>query len=194
MPNPEVLSHRWRSLAWLRFSTRAVGWLGGGSLVVLGWLSTGELARAAEQMVVTYGAFTASFAIADLEMLATTGEVPESMDFYLGLANLPPEQLQAILNTEISITHALLDDLLNSEGGEYMLSELTQVVHTPSQQANIQALRSAFVLSASDDQRISLLEILQNYPTQQVYVNGAKLIQFAQVLSRTPDEEVDRAD
>ncbi|GAB4365725.1 MAG: hypothetical protein Kow00121_02540 [Elainellaceae cyanobacterium] len=152
----------------------------------LGAFGIHDRLHAAEQLIVTYGAFEASFAIADLETLATTGEVPTSMDFYLGLANLDPEQLRAILTAKFDVTLGLLDDMLNSEGGEYMLSEITQVVHTPSSQANVQALRSAFVMAASDDQQISLLELLQNYPTQQVYINGINLIRLAQDFNQEP--------
>lgn len=140
-------------------------------------------AGAAEQLIVTYGAFQASFAVSDLEILAKTGETPESVDFYLELAGLTSEQFRSILTTEFDVSHNVLDDMLNTEGGEYLLSEVTQVIHTPSQQANIQALRSSLVLSASDDQKVSLLELLQTYPTEQVYVDGANLIQLADDLS-----------
>lgn len=138
---------------------------------------------AADELVVTYGAFQAVVPIADLETLATTGEASNALQFYLGLANLTPEDLRSLLTTEMHVSHHLLDDMLNSQGGEYMLSEMTQVVHTPSQQASIQALRSTLVLSATDDQQISLLELFQNYPTQQMYVDGINLIQLAHNLS-----------
>jgi hypothetical protein len=51
------------------------------------------------------------------------------------------------------------------------------------------------VLSASDDRRISLLELLQKYPTPQVYINGANLLQLArdldtdQIADHTEDSE-----
>lgn len=148
---------------------------------------------AADELVVTYGAFQAVVPIADLETLAATGEASNALQFYLGFANLTPEDLRNLLITEMSVNHNLLDDMFNSEGGEYMLSEITQVVHTPSQQASVQALRSTLVLSATDDQKISLLELLQNYPTQQVYVDGINLIQLAQDLSteRSSDSSIE---
>lgn len=158
------------------------------SMALLLWGISGVLvsaspAGAAEQLIVTYGAFQASFTVSDLEILANTGETPNSVDFYLELAGLTSEQFRSILTAEFDVSHSVLDDMLNTEGGEYLLSEVTQVIHTPSQQANIQALRSSLVLAASDDQKVSLLELLQTYPTEQVFINGANLIQLANDLS-----------
>jgi hypothetical protein len=162
------------------------------SLLLLGSMVMGSSiapVMAAEQLVVTYGAFQASFTLRDLETLANTGEVPNSIGFYLELAGVAPQDLRSALNTKVKVSHHFLDNLLNTEGGEYVLSEITQVVHTPSRQANVQALRSAFIMAASDDQQVSLLELLQHYPTQQVYVNGGNLIQLAQDLSAEPIAE-----
>lgn len=143
---------------------------------------------AAEQLVVTYGALQANFAVSDLEILANTGETSGSIEFYLGLAGLTSEQFRSMLTTPFDVSHNFLDDMLNTEGGEYFLSEVTQVIHTPSGQANIQALRSSLVLAAHDDQQVTLLELLQKYPTQQVYVNGANLMQLAQELTEEKAE------
>lgn len=142
-------------------------------------------------MVVTYGALQVSFEVSDLEKLANTGEVPHSLQFYLDLANLTPDDLRSILAMEVPVSQSMLDRMLNTEGGEYILSELTQVVHTPSQGADIPALRSAVVMAASDDQKISVLELLQKYPTQQVYINGGNLIQLASDLSTPNASDID---
>jgi hypothetical protein len=167
----------------------AVALLLGGIVGTSGFASS---AGAAEQLVLTYGAYQASFAVSDLEILAKTGEASNALKFYLGLAGLTPDELQAILTAEFDMSHHVLDKILNTQGGEYLLSEVTQVIHTPSQQANIQALRSSLVLSAHDDQKVSLLELLQKYPTQQVYVNGANLIQLANDLSAEQQAEAGR--
>jgi len=146
-------------------------------------------AGAAEQLIVKYGAFQASLAVSDLEILANTGEAPSSVGFYLELAGLTPSQFRSMLTTEFDVSHHVLDKMLNTEGGEYLLSEVTQVIHTPSQQANVQALRSSLVLSASDDQRVSLLELLQKYPTTQIHVDAVNLMRLAADLSAEQQAE-----
>jgi hypothetical protein len=112
--------------------------------------------------------------------------VPSSIELYLELAGVTSEELRLALTSEVTVSHRFLDNLLNTEGGEYTLTEVTQVIHTPSQQASVQALRSALIAAASDDQQISLLELLQTYPTQQVYINGGNLIQLARDLTAEP--------
>lgn len=161
--------------------------LGGGVSMLMPMGSAG----AAEQLIVAYGAFQASFAISDLEILAKTGEVPNSVGFYLELAGITPAQFRSMLTTEFDVSHHVLDKMLNTQGGEYLLSEVTQVIHTPSQQANIQALRSSLVLSASDDQQVSLLELLQKYPTTQIHVDAASLMRLAADLSAEQQAEGD---
>nr|WP_104905840.1 alpha/beta hydrolase [Nostoc sp. 'Lobaria pulmonaria (5183) cyanobiont'] len=49
------------------------------------------------------------------------------------------------------------------------------VISTPSQRANRQALRAALVLSANQDGQVSLIEIIKNYPTNEVEVDGDRL-------------------
>jgi hypothetical protein len=83
-----------------------------------------------------------------------------------------------------------VDDFLYSETGDRLLTWLTQVVHTPSRQGSIPALRSAFLMAVSDDQQISLLELLQTYPTAQVMVDGANLIRVAQEFNEALQQNV----
>jgi len=52
------------------------------------------------------------------------------------------------------------------------LSQTGSVLSSKSERANIKALRGALVRSISDDNAISLIELLENYPTNKVYVNG----------------------
>lgn len=58
-----------------------------------------------------------------------------------------------------------------------LLDRLGAVIQTPSNRANRQALRSALVLSASDDSQMTLLEILPNYPTSELHVKGELLVE-----------------
>jgi hypothetical protein len=151
-------------------------------LGLMGAFNFAQPALAADELILTYGMLQASIALEDLERLAQTGEVSNGLKFYLNLANLEPSVLRSLLTNEFTVDHNLLDDMFNSEGGEYLLSEIAQVIHTPSQQANIQALRSALILAAQGDRQVTLLEVLQNYPTQQVFINGANLLQLAREI------------
>lgn len=78
----------------------------------------------------------------------------------------------------------ILDRVLNSPIGNAILDQLSQVIHTPSQKANRQALRSALVLSANVDKQMTLVEIMQNYPTSAVEVDGERLESAYRQLAR----------
>ncbi|WP_366933218.1 alpha/beta hydrolase [Nostoc sp. NMS7] len=47
---------------------------------------------------------------------------------------------------------------------------MSKVIYIPSQRADRQALRAALLLSASQDRLVSLIEIIKNYPTNELEV------------------------
>ncbi|MGL5793925.1 MAG: alpha/beta hydrolase, partial [Waterburya sp.] len=67
-------------------------------------------------------------------------------------------------------------------------SQTSTIVSSKSERANVKALRGALVNSASNDNLISLIELLENYPTQEVYVNGKILAKARRNLSHFIEE------
>lgn len=133
-------------------------------------------AIAAEKVVLNYKIFQETVSVEDLATLAETGQPSPALSRYLRLAGKTPEEVQQPLAQEVKISPVLLDRVLNSWLGEGLLDQLGQVFRTPSGQANRQALRSALVLSASGDSTITLIEVIQNYPTTELYVDGDRLV------------------
>lgn len=148
-------------------------------------------ANAANEIVFTYGPIGRSLSIEELETFAETGEASRSLQFYLNLADIDPDVFQVVLTEELSISLRFLDRTLNSLPGEYVLFQLGQVINTGAGTTNIRALRSALVLSASDDNRISLLEFLQNYPLRQLTIDGVELARVVRELGDVV-EDVER--
>lgn len=144
--------------------------LGGGLLI---GMASG--ARAADTILLRYRAFGRAVPVADLATLAATGEAPESLDGLLKMAGQDPATLQELLTREVSVNPTLLDRTLNSWPGEWALDQLGEAIHPPSGEASRQALRAAIVLSAADDQQLSLLEVLEQYPTLQVVLEGDRI-------------------
>jgi hypothetical protein len=83
--------------------------------------------------------------------------------------------MRQYLTQPVKVDPVLLDRVLNSKIGNFLLDEMSQTIHTPSRRADRQALRSALILSASRDRQLTLLEIIQNYPTSDVEVEGDRL-------------------
>lgn len=132
-------------------------------------------AIAADQVVLKYRIFRESISVEELSAFAETGELSKSLRINLALARQDPKAVRRYLTQPVKVNLVLLDRLLNSPVGNLILDEITEVVHTPSGKADRQALRSALVISASRDSNISLIEIIQNYPTQVVQVEGDRL-------------------
>jgi hypothetical protein len=136
------------------------------------------------ELVVTFGPFRPSITLTELTTFAETGNLPAGWAFYLGIAGVRPENLRSAFTQEVDADLQFLDQTLNSLLGEYALYQVGQIVHNRTRRANIQALRSALVLSAAADNKITFLEFLGNYPTQQLYLDGAKLASVGNQVNR----------
>ncbi|MGK7901498.1 MAG: alpha/beta hydrolase [Hormoscilla sp.] len=132
-------------------------------------------AEPSEQVVMNYQIFQRSVSVSELATFADTGELSHQLEAYMDTAKLDPDNLRRTLTTPVPVDLIFLDRLLNSQMGEAILDRLSLAVHTPSHQADRQALRSALILSASDDGQITLMETIEKYPTQQVHVEGDRL-------------------
>ena len=129
-------------------------------------------ARAAEKVSFWYGAFEFSLNVDALETFAKTGEISSGLDFLLKFGKQNPFMIRWILTQKFPANTKLIYDLLNTAPGEYVLSQTGNIVSAKTEKANITALRGALVASASDDNLISLMELIEEYPTKEVYVDG----------------------
>jgi hypothetical protein len=163
---------------------RSLQWVGLGG-ILWGVLATGlaQPSIAAERIYFTYGPLQRSIPIGDLRTFADTGETTAQLRWYLNFSGLEPEVLQQVLTTEVSLNVTTIDSITYSLPGQFALFQIGEVIHTRTRQANIQALRGALIVSASEGNRISLIEFLENYPTPGVYVDGVRLARVASTVS-----------
>lgn len=142
-----------------------------------GVLFYSSAAAAAEKVVLKYSAIRMTLPLSELEVFAETGKMSPGLEMLLGKAKKEPEAVRRYLNRPVKVSQRFLDRTLNSKVGEVILDEVGQVIRTPSGNANREALRSALVLSATNDNEITLLETMKNYPTPEVYVEGDRLVE-----------------
>jgi len=135
----------------------------------------GQKAIASEKVVFKYSGATQSVSIEELQTFANTGETSPALEFLLSFGKQNPFIIRWVLNQQFPANTKLIYDLLNTAPGEYALSQTGNVVSAKSERANVKALRGALIKSASDDNLISLIELLENYPTKEVYVDGKVL-------------------
>lgn len=165
-------------------------WFTKGSILLLG-IGTGTLlgsskALASEEIILSYSALGQSVLVQDLETFVETGEMSSSVRFLIDVTNQNPDDVRTALTKEVGLSLTFLSKVLNSLPGEYALFQAGQIIHPKSKpnRALITSLRGALILSASDDNQISLLEFFQNYPTQQMYVD-------AKLLKNTSEDVID---
>lgn len=140
-------------------------------------------ALAAGQVTWKYKIFRGSVPVEELTALAEQGEVSPTLERLMKRSGQNPTDVQEALSREVRVDQVTLDRFLNSPLGEVTLRQLSDYVHTPSRTADTQAMRAALVLSASEDDRISLIEVVQNYPAGAVVVEGDRIAEAAELLN-----------
>jgi Alpha/beta hydrolase of unknown function (DUF1400) len=161
------------------------------SVIFALFLSSGS-AFAAESVLLKYRIFRESVSVKELTNFAQTGELSTPLKVNLALAKQDPKKIREYLTKSVTVNPILLDRVLNSSVGNILLDQIGEAIHTPSRQADRQALRAAIILSASSDRSgsgakansINLIEIIQNYPTSEVEVEGEVLERAYRQLSQ----------
>jgi hypothetical protein len=155
-----------------------------GFVALIGVFYGSDRADAAESVVLKYLFLRETVSVPELTTFAQTGELSTSLKAYLKLAGRDPAQLRRALTQEVKVNGNFLYGILNNPVGEAMLDQVSQVVHTPTNRANRESLRSALVSSALPDGKITLIETLENYPTQEVHVEGDRIAEFVDNMRR----------
>lgn len=143
---------------------------------------------AADRVILTYGFFQETFSVQDMQSFVETGQLAPVREFQLRLAGADPEALRGFLNQKVNVNFLTLDRTLNSLPGEFLLYQLGQVIYNRRRVAPVQSLRSAIVLSAKDDNTVSMLQFLQNYPLSEVFFDARKIAQVGQRVGNTREQ------
>ena len=133
---------------------------------------SGTGAVAAERIVINVfgGGIQAPVKVADLQTFAETGEKTKTIAQAVGISDVNPDTLRGLMTLELGVDVAQLADALYSRTGETVTESIGQVITTRSGYESDKALRAAIILAAADDGRISFLEVLQSYPTSDMYI------------------------
>lgn len=136
----------------------------------------------AENVVIRYGSFRMGISRQDLVTFAETGEKSGNLETYFSKTKQDPKMMQRVLKQNIPVDGVMLSKVLNHSWSSFLLNPLAEVITTPSDRASMQSLRGALVLSALNDNQLSILEIIENYPTAEVHLQGDKMLETYQTL------------
>jgi|JFJP01.1.fsa_nt_gi hypothetical protein len=129
---------------------------------------------AAEKITLKYGIFSEVITTNQLEEFVLTGNLETPLGDFLKQNTSLNLVLQRSLKQEIPVNITVLDKYLNSIIGDFFLDRIGQVIQMPAGDAHRKAIRSAIILS-SQDNHLSMLEVIKNYPDEQVVVDGENL-------------------
>lgn len=122
-------------------------------------------ANAAEALTLINGALHQSVTMDELNMLADEGVSKGGLHLILSETNVEPSEARGFLTQTINYNLSSADALFNSGAGQEMLADLSKVIMPRSTEEDAeQALRAAVINSLVDDNSLTPLEIVANYP------------------------------
>jgi hypothetical protein len=160
-----------------------------GAVLALALSSLPLSARAAEQVVFVSGAFRRSIPVADLELLAKTGQTQGLLADLLRLSRQNPQNVAKLLNQKISLPLVLTSRLLNTRIGEAILGRVAQIAYPlNAKSVGVPALRSATILGLRDNNdNLSAIGFLQAYPNNDLAINLPALMATVSKTSSIAD-------
>jgi hypothetical protein len=121
------------------------------------------------KITLLFGPINRSTSIDLLNGFASKGVAEGDIANFISLAKLNKETVQGYLNASKELDMVEMDHVLNSSLGEAILKKVGSVLHpAKSKGYEVQALRSAIILSLVDDNKMSLIEVLNNLPVDMV--------------------------
>ncbi|MEB3178742.1 MAG: alpha/beta hydrolase [Nostocaceae cyanobacterium] len=127
--------------------------------------------QAADTVVVRFGLWEDSIPVSDLRYIAEKGKVPPNLSGYARrLSRSQRSQVLAGLQTKIPIGVLAINNLLNNQIGTTILNDLASA--TPRKDnAGVQALRAALILGSASPQGLSILSVIEAYPSQRLVID-----------------------
>ena len=140
---------------------------------------------AAEQITFSHGFLERTVSVTSLEAFAKEGQVSDELDFYLQRVGVEErEKIQKILLTPVDLSPVVLSNFLYSSLGEVLLQYLGSLIQTDSRLNGFYALRSAIVQAAADSEGLTILNVIQHFPTRAVRIDGSRVFQIAGMIAQ----------
>ena len=135
--------------------------------------------NAAEKIRLSYGLLNFSLSVESLEIYAETGKITPEFEFYTKFLNERLLlQLRHWLQKDWDRNFIELHKYTHSPQGEELLQEIGNVVTTHSQTNGFYALRGALIQAASQSEDWTILDVIQQFPTEYMQINTKELFKL----------------
>lgn len=139
--------------------------------------------HAAERLSIRVSGAQRVLSVDDLEFFIRTGDIPDSLRWYAN--RLTAEQiseLRAVLQKPLEVEPRVVSTFVNDTIGELLLRRLSSLFWGGTQDSNFKALRSALVLAAYDEDGLTLLNAIRQYPLRELCINLGPILSAADDL------------
>ncbi|MEM6451182.1 MAG: alpha/beta hydrolase [Cyanobacteria bacterium P01_D01_bin.105] len=173
---------------------RALGSYAAGSLLFSA-LATHALphpAAAAERVTLTYGLLEISTTVEALRAYAEQGEVDEELAPYLKfLSESQQMQVRSALQQKQDISPVEISQFFYSSIGDNILRFMGDIVQTQGRRDGSKGLRGALILAAAEPEGLSLLGIMEQFPTNTMRIDTVRAFRayesFTGLIRNTED-------
>jgi len=148
------------------------------SIWLLPLAGTMRPAIGADRIYFTYGALERSIPIDSLQIYAKTGKFDADLAPYAKrLSRKQRIELRRLLVNRIDLNSVAISQFFYSPLGETLLARLGGFVQTRAGLSGFYGIRGALILAAADPQGLTLLNVLQKFPTNGIRVDLARILQ-----------------
>jgi predicted dienelactone hydrolase len=137
---------------------------------------TAAPALGADRIYVTYGPLEVSVPIESLALFAKEGKIDSNLDGFAQYAKKTQlAEIRTALQARAEISPVTIAQFLYTPQGEVLLERLGRVIQTKARQPGFYAIRAALILAASDEEGLTILNVLRKFPTYgiRIDINGS---------------------
>lgn len=138
-----------------------------------------QQATAADKIKLIYGPFSCSLSVESLKTYAETGKITSEFKPYtkfLSEENLI--QLRHWLQKDFDRNVVGIHEYTHSPNGKELLQEIGTVVTTHSKRNGFYALRSALIQAATKSDDWTVIDVIQQFPTENMQINTKELFKL----------------
>ena len=146
---------------------------------LLSSLALCSTAGAAERISIRAGGGQRAIEVADLDLFATTGQIPSSLRWYANqLTETEIEGFRKILQRPLNVQPRVVTNFVNDEVGERLLRRLDGLFWGGEPETNFKALRAVLVLASYDEEGLTILNAIRKYPLRDLRINLDPILQI----------------
>lgn len=145
-------------------------------LAVGSTIGTVSDAQAIETITLVFNESRVSVPFSDFETFVKTGESQrENLQRFLARIPTTSQVARNVLTREVAITRPFTEQNFRNVFMNFLLVQLSTILSSSAAADNLEPLRTALITSYRNDQRISLLEVIGNYPATEIVVQFPRL-------------------